>query len=142
MKASVKVMRSHDYCHFEVQLSTDEDLDLDGVNELRKRAALLVDEAVRQYQLAKKAESRRSSKEWQLESALSRKLALEAKAGELTAEEAAFLRGMADADFWREYHEDDYCYEDQPERDHHFSMLRRFKDELGVRVRPGGGDAR
>lgn len=54
--ASVKVMRSHDYCHFEVCLSTTlrNQIDATGqVDELRKTAARLADKAVVQYQVAK-----------------------------------------------------------------------------------------
>lgn len=62
--ASVKVMRSYDYCHFEVVLSLRETektfITADDVNSLRIEAARLADEAVRQYkktQLAERAMS-------------------------------------------------------------------------------------
>ena len=55
--ASVKVMRSHDYCHFEVALSVDADqptgVSLTTVNDLRKEAMRLADKAVEQYKIAK-----------------------------------------------------------------------------------------
>ena len=47
MKASVKILRSFDYCHFEVSLSYDDDMTLEQVNDLRKQAAVLVDEVGR-----------------------------------------------------------------------------------------------
>lgn len=53
---SVKVMRSHDYCHFEVVLGTTlkNQIDALGVaDELRKCAARLADKAVAQYRIAK-----------------------------------------------------------------------------------------
>jgi len=53
-------MRSHDYCHFEICLSTDEDITLRQANDLRKDAARLTDEAVRQYQEARQ----KTSTEW------------------------------------------------------------------------------
>lgn len=53
MSASVKIMRSYDYCHFEVCLGTDEELTLLQVDEMRKEAARLVDKAVEQYKIAK-----------------------------------------------------------------------------------------
>lgn len=66
MKASVKVMRSFDYCHFEICLGWGEDGVTIGevtqdkffeysraVNELRTVAARLADKAVEQYQIAK-----------------------------------------------------------------------------------------
>lgn len=59
--ASVKVMRSYDYCHFEVTLGYSLDpehnthpVNLDRVDELRKHAMRLVDKAVEQYKIAKR----------------------------------------------------------------------------------------
>lgn len=51
--ASVKVMRSHDYCHFEVVLSSSSANSPELVDELRKTAARLADKAVSQYRIAK-----------------------------------------------------------------------------------------
>lgn len=60
--ASVRVMRSHDYNHFEVNLGTnDEFLLLEEVDELRKAAARLADKAVEQYKLAKRNAQKRAS---------------------------------------------------------------------------------
>lgn len=50
---SVKVMRSHDYCHFEVCLSSSSANTPELVDELRKKAARLADKAVAQYRIAK-----------------------------------------------------------------------------------------
>jgi len=54
---SVKVMRSFDYCHFEISLSISDDamanISLDEVDQLRKAAARLADKAVEQYKVAK-----------------------------------------------------------------------------------------
>ncbi|MDE2098714.1 MAG: hypothetical protein KGL39_15780 [Patescibacteria group bacterium] len=55
---SVKVMRSHDYCHFEVALSSSEATTPQLIDELRKTAARLADKAVKQYQQAKRAAMR------------------------------------------------------------------------------------
>lgn len=46
-------MRSHDYCHFEIQLAADSVESLDEVDQLRKAAARLADKAVEQYKIAK-----------------------------------------------------------------------------------------
>lgn len=51
--ASVKVMRSHDYCHFEVVLGCAQSLTVKDVDDLRKTAARLADKAVEQYKIAK-----------------------------------------------------------------------------------------
>ena len=53
MNASVKVMNSYDYCHFEIQLSR-EDISLNQVDDLRKEAQRLVDKAIKQYKTAKR----------------------------------------------------------------------------------------
>jgi hypothetical protein len=53
---SVKVMRSYDYCHFEISLSSEcesGEIPLNHVDALRKEAARLVDKAVLQYSIAK-----------------------------------------------------------------------------------------
>lgn len=50
---SVKVMRSYDYCHFEIALSSSEELTLKQIDEMRKEAQRLVDKAVKQYRIAK-----------------------------------------------------------------------------------------
>jgi len=53
MNASIKVMNSYDYCHFEVALSA-EDVSLEDVDNLRKDAQRLVDKAIKQYKIAKR----------------------------------------------------------------------------------------
>ena len=58
MKASVKIMRSYDYNHFEVSLSIDEELTVEQVDDMRKDCARLVDKAVEQYKEFKSAASR------------------------------------------------------------------------------------
>lgn len=53
MKGSVKIMLSYDYCHFEIALENDNLTELKDVNNLRKDAQKLADEAVRQYRKSK-----------------------------------------------------------------------------------------
>jgi len=63
----VKVMRSHDYCHFEVSLSSSRVTDKitpQDVDELRKTAARLADKAVEQYKAAKLANERKHQSEY------------------------------------------------------------------------------
>src|SRR5512146_1762053 len=95
-------MRSYDYCHFEIALDAPEGATLDQINETRKQAALLVDEAIRQYKLAKKSETSRDNKAWQYEQALNRAKVLRQKPdSELSVNDCAFLRGLEDAAFWK-----------------------------------------
>lgn len=51
--ASVKVMRSFDYCHFEICLSSDDVSTPESVDALRKHAARFADKAVEQYKIMK-----------------------------------------------------------------------------------------
>lgn len=61
---SVKVMRSHDYCHFEVCLSSSAANTTELVDELRKTAARLADKAVEQYKAAKLNAEKSESDGW------------------------------------------------------------------------------
>jgi hypothetical protein len=126
----VRVMRSYDYCHFEVALDYPEDASLDAVNERRKEAALLVDEAVRQYKIAKKAEADREWHQRDAETSLKRIEAIKEKPqSEWNVEEAALMRAYADKSFWDSIEHDSYYYQEcDPEREWHFSMLRKFQD--------------
>lgn len=116
-KASVRVMRSHDYCHFEVVLSTEETtrwddgeerfapLTTDTVDALRKQAARLVDKAVAQFKVAKRTAERLSKMEetWSYERA--RRLTED----ERSPEDKAIIKFHEDAAFRRGF---DYDYED------------------------------
>ena len=66
--ASVKVMRSYDFCHFEVSLSSVNDGEISSVevDELRKEAARLADKAVEQYKIAKKLTEFKDNNSWKL----------------------------------------------------------------------------
>lgn len=56
--ATVRVMRSHDYSHFEVCLTSNTATDPEMVDNLRKEAARLVDKAVDQFKVMKENLSR------------------------------------------------------------------------------------
>lgn len=127
MQATARVMRSYDYNHFEISIS-DECSTLDDVNELRKKAAVLVDEAVRQYVIAKQKENSRIRNEGEIRRALEQIENIQKiPQSEWTIQQAALMRAYEDKSFWSKYSEDDYYYDD-PDRDHHFSMLSKFKD--------------
>jgi hypothetical protein len=57
--ATVKVMNSHDYGHFEVSLVIDGPVAMGMVDALRKDAQRLVDRAIDQYKTARKAANAR-----------------------------------------------------------------------------------
>ena len=111
--ASVKVMRSHDYCHFEIVLGTAQDtnnpipLTNGMVDDLRKAAARLADKAVEQYKTAKSAKERRDALQqaWRLERAL------KTSESDRTPEEKAIIKYSQDAAFASRFnydYEDDY----------------------------------
>jgi len=112
MKGSVKIMLSYDYSHFEVALSTDEEMDAKGVNDLRKTAQRLADEAVRQYKRAKEAAANRTQgkqeKEYFLQAIERIKKTPEQ---DRTVRDLATLKQYQDEN-WQAHFEDDYDYED------------------------------
>lgn len=61
--ASVKVMLSYNYNHFEasMQVENESGLSIKDVDDARKECQRLCDKAVKQYQIAKNVESRRAS---------------------------------------------------------------------------------
>ena len=112
--ASVKVMRSHDYCHFEVQLgaagSAFAGITPEQVDELRKVAARLADKAVEQYKVAKRnfeeLDRERREHEWDARNVDRIKAKPE---HERTPEEAVALKKFNDHQYSRRYdYEDDW----------------------------------
>ena len=101
--ASVKVMRSHDYCHFEIQLGTDGNsgLSVAQVDGLRKEAARLADKAVAQYKTAKSVAAKLENSELEHLAEAARLVPAEQR----TPAEQAYLKTYTD----RQYdYQDDY----------------------------------
>lgn len=110
MSASVKVMRSFDYCHFEVCLSSDEVLSSTIVNEMRKQAARLVDEAVRQYTIAKEMSIKKLHLVAEKERLLQQiDIIKKLPESEWNAEDKAKVKALDDKIYWDKYN---YNYED------------------------------
>ena len=110
-KASVKVMNSYDYCHFEVVLGSDQEMSFDDVDEMRKQAQRLVDKSISQYKIAKERANQRANRKWEREQLLSECKRIEEKPeGERTAEDKAKLKALDDYAYWAEYN---YDYEDE-----------------------------
>lgn len=112
--ASVKVMRSYDYCHFEVNLSTvtaeNEGLDEATVDELRKKAARLADKAVEQYAIAKAIAERQTNTRYRrgmLEMAA--QAAEETPEDQRTPEQKAAIKALEDWNFQQQF---EYDYDD------------------------------
>ena len=119
--ASVKVMRSHDYCHFEVNLAASVDCPPDSpewfqqVDALRKNAARLADKAVEQYKVAKRQHEASDATFAGLEYEAIR--ASNTPEDQRTPEEKAAIKALADF----RYNERRYNYEDdwqEAYRDH------------------------
>ena len=112
-KGSVKIMLSYDYCHFEVCLSSDKNMTLKKINETRKDAQRLADEAVRQYKVAKnKAELKIMLKHERMRLENDVKMIKEKPLSERTPEEKAKIKALRDKEYWKQY---DYDYEDDYE---------------------------
>lgn len=115
MSASVKIMLSYDYCHFEVSKATDQDLTDKEINELRKDVQRLADEAVRQYKTAKDIANKRESSEYDKKNFKRRIEAIRIKPiGERTVDEMAMLKQFED-DIWEAQFDYKYDYEDDDE---------------------------
>jgi ABC-type nitrate/sulfonate/bicarbonate transport system substrate-binding protein len=95
MNASVKVMNSYDYCHFEVALSA-EDVSIADVDNLRKEAQRLVDKSIKQYKVAKRIASQMPDS--YLESRV-RTLRENTPQSEWTPEQKAMVKAYNDAMF-------------------------------------------
>lgn len=120
MKASVKIMLSYDYSHFEVALASDEEMDARDVNDLRKTAQRLADEAVRQYKRAKQAAANREEGKYAQQHFLADIERIEkTPEQDRTVRDLAMLKQYRDEN-WQAQFEDDYDYEDDeyPEASH------------------------
>jgi hypothetical protein len=116
-KASVKIMRSYDYCHFEICLGTDEEKTLQQIDDLRKDAARLVDKAVAQYMKAKHIAQLRPSSAKDKADFERGCLAIAQKAeGDRSPNEQAMLKKYQD-EKWQEQFDYNYDYEDDDEDD-------------------------
>ncbi len=109
-KASIKVMNSYDYSHFETSLSGDKVMTIEEINGMRKVAQRLVDEAIRQYKVAKDMAGKKSNLQW--ERAILEKdveIIQQIPKSEWTPEGKAKVKLIADKDWASQF---DYDYED------------------------------
>lgn len=115
--ASVKVMNSYDYCYFEVVLGIGNEFEVDApditakeVNELRKQAQRLVDNAIRQYKIAKERSNQRANLDWERKQLIYQCKRIEKRPeGERTEQDKAKLKALDDHAYWSQY---DYDYGD------------------------------
>lgn len=107
--ASVRVMRSFDYSHFEVCLTSSSATTPQGVDELRKTAQRLADKAVEQFKIAKEAAATKEKMEYEFDLMRARNTPEE----ERTPEQKAIIKYHSDAAFASQF---DYDYDDQWEQ--------------------------
>lgn len=118
--ASVKVMNSFDYCHFEVCLGVNPDgigrITSKDIDETRKEAQRLVDKAKEQYKIAKRATEARMNAERNAAS-MRREVSIikeNLPQSEWSPEQKAKVKALEDHDFraslYYDY-EDDWGYD-------------------------------
>ena len=110
--ASVKIMLSYDYSHFETAMSVENEsgLSITDIDKARKDCQRLADKAVSQYKKSKEMASLRTDGEYKMQNFESQcKRILEKPEGERTINEVAMLKEYQDEE-WRTrfYYEYDY----------------------------------
>lgn len=112
--ASVKVMLSYDYSHFEAAMSLENDngLSLKDIDSARKECQRLADKAVSQYKTAKIHAANRSDGEYKMKNFESECIKIKAKnEHDRTLKEIAMLK-QYENEKWQEQFEYNYDYED------------------------------
>ena len=112
--ASVKVMLSYDYSHFEASMSVENEsgLTMSDIDEARKKCQRLSDKAVGQYKKAKQMASNRSDGEYQMrnfQEQCERSKARDEQ--DRTIKEIAMLKQYEDEN-WQSQFMYDYDYDD------------------------------
>jgi len=115
LKGGVKIMLSYNYCHFEVCLGDDTLKTLKEINEMRKDAQRLADEAVRQYKVAKQKASMFDERNIEYKN-LKRQVEIIANKpkSEWTVEDKAKVKALADKEYWETRR---YDFNDEEELD-------------------------
>ena len=112
--ASVKVMLSYDYSHFEASMSVENEggLSMKDIDDARKNCQRLADKAVGQYKTAKSMAANRSNGEFKISQFENECKRIEAKHEEdRTLKEMAMLKQYKDEN-WRDQYNYDYDYDD------------------------------
>lgn len=112
MPASVKIMLSYDYCHFEICKGSDENLSDEQIDAMRKDVQRLANKAVEQYKIFKSlAEIKIRRKDEKENAERQCKRILEKPEGQRTLDEVALLKAFNDKN-WNEYIDAQYDFED------------------------------
>jgi len=109
-KASIKVMNSYDYSHFEAFLASDKTMTIEEINGMRKVSQRLVDEAIRQYKKTKEMAIGKNNLIWERKNLeINVKYIQQKPESGWTPEEKAKVKLIADKDWASQF---DYDYED------------------------------
>jgi hypothetical protein len=112
--ASVKVMLSYDYSHFEASMSLENDngLTMTDIDNARKSCQRLADKAVGQYKTAKEKAQARQNGKFEMENFVSQCKRISIKPeGDRTVNEIAMLK-QYEQEQWQDQFNNDYDYED------------------------------
>lgn len=112
--ASVKVMLSYDYSHFEASMSLENDngLSLKEIDEARKNCQRLADKAVSQYKTAKINAANRSDGQYKMKNFEAECVKIKAKdEHDRTLKEIAMLKQYENEN-WQAQFDYDYDYDD------------------------------
>lgn len=115
--ASVKVMLSYDYSHFEAAMSIENEsgLSMKDIDEARKNCQRLADKAVYQYKIAKSMAASRSDGKYKMALFEEECKRIEKKdEHDRTLKEIAMLKQYRDEN-WQSQFEYEYDYEDDNE---------------------------
>lgn len=115
--ASVKVILSYDYSHFEASMSLENDngLTMSEIDEARKNCQRLTDKAVGQYKKAKIAAANRNDGEFKMKNFEAECKRIQAKdEHDRTLKEIAMLK-QYENERWQEQFDYNYDYEDDNE---------------------------
>jgi hypothetical protein len=113
--ASVKVMLSYDYSHFEASMSLENDkgLEIIEIDNARKVCQRLADKAVGQYKTAKQMAQERTDGEYRIRNFAQQCEAIAQKNEEdRTVKESAMLKTYRDEKWMDQFIYNDYDYDD------------------------------
>jgi hypothetical protein len=112
--ASVKVMQSYNYCHFEssMSLENEEGIPLKDIDNARKECQRLTDKAVSQYQKAKEMAAKRADGAYLIQNFKDQCEKIKKKdEHDRTIKEMAMLKQYEDEN-WQAQFDYEYNYED------------------------------
>ncbi len=118
--ASVKVMLSYDYSHFEASMALENDngLTLKEIDSARKNCQRLADKAVSQYKTAKSQAALRNDGKYKMENFKAECLKIKDKdEQDRTVKEIAMLK-QYETEQWQEQFNYDYDYDDDENYDY------------------------